>query len=59
MSNNIVQDIWDYKAFKNSTKIPEEELTIEQIRDSVGIERDYNSGITFYFIPVIEKLAAF
>lgn len=59
MSNNIVQDIWDYKAFKNSTKIPEEELTLEQIRDSVGIERDYNIGVTFYFIPVIEKLAAF
>lgn len=55
MSKNIVQDIWDYIAFRNCTKIPAEELSPEQIRKSIGIEKDFNTGIVSYFIPDIVK----
>lgn len=55
MSKNIVQDIWDFKALKNSIKVPMEELSPEEIRISIGIEKDFDTGITSYFIPDTEK----
>ena len=49
---DIVRDIWDYTKLKNCEIIPYEELSLEQVRSAIGIERNCVTGSTAYYIPV-------
>ena len=49
---DIVRDIWDYTKLKNCEIIPYEQLSTEQLRTAIGMERNCKTDSTSYYIPV-------
>lgn len=43
--------IWDFKTIPLCTKVPEDVITLEEIRDSSGFKTDPETGLRIYFVP--------
>lgn len=45
-----LQFIWDPDTISKCIKIPEEAITLEQVRNSSGLEIDRETGLRTYFV---------